>query len=81
MAHYFDGVFIERFIEAEEESAKGVLDLEPILNAVDYDRIFQALIGPILKSGVRTTIIATAIMRFIDVSIQAKEVKLLIYSV
>ncbi len=51
MSQFFTQDNIERFIEAEEESAKGVLDLEPILNAVDYDRIFQALIDAIMGSS------------------------------
>ena len=51
MSQFFTQDNIERFIEAEEESAQGVLDLEPILNAVDYDRIFQALIDAIMGSS------------------------------
>lgn len=51
MSQFFTQENIERFIESEEDSAKNVLNLEPILNAVDYDRIFQALVDAIAGSS------------------------------
>lgn len=51
MRQFFTHENIERFIEEEEEASKGVLNLEPILNAVDYDRIFQALIDAVMGSS------------------------------
>lgn len=42
---------IEQFIETEEQEGEKVLNLEPLLAVVDYDRIFEGLISSIMESS------------------------------
>lgn len=51
MLQFFTTDNIKRFIQSEEESAKKTLDLTPVLDAVDYDNIFQKLIDAINASS------------------------------
>lgn len=51
MQQFFTPDNIEQFIEAEEEQGGKVLNLEPLLNAVDYDRIYQDLVSSIMNSS------------------------------
>ena len=41
----------EQFIETEEQEGEKVLNLEPLLAALDYDRIFEGLISSIMESS------------------------------
>jgi uncharacterized membrane protein YheB (UPF0754 family) len=51
MLQFFTADNIKRFIQSEEESAKKTLDFTPVLDAVDYDNIFQKLIDAINASS------------------------------
>ncbi len=51
MEQFFTQDNIQRFIKNEEESAGTVLDLSPVLDAVDYDKIFQSFLEAINNSS------------------------------
>lgn len=51
MEQFFTREHIERFIEKEELEGKGFLNVEPLLRAVDYDRIYQGLVSSIMESS------------------------------
>lgn len=51
MDQFFTASNIEQFIETEEEQGSNVLNLEPLLNAIDYDRIYQGLVTAIMGSS------------------------------
>ena len=51
MKQFFTVENIEQFIEKEEREGGKVLNIEPILNAVDYDRIYDGLSDSIMESS------------------------------
>ena len=51
MHQFFTVENVEHFIETEEQEGENVLNLEPLLAAVDYDRIFEGLISSIMESS------------------------------
>ena len=51
MLQFFTLENVEQFIETEEQEGEKVLNLEPLLAAVDYDRIFEGLISSIMESS------------------------------
>ncbi len=51
MQQFFTPEHIEQFIEQEEEQGGRVLDLEPLLHAIDYERIFHGLVRSIMDSS------------------------------
>jgi len=51
MTQFFTAQNIEQFIETEEEQGGKMLNLEPLLNAVDYDRIYESLVSSIMDSS------------------------------
>ena len=51
MHQFFTVENVEQFIEAEEQEGEKVLNLEPLLAVVDYDRIFEGLIASIMDSS------------------------------
>ena len=51
MAQFFTVENIEQFIEKEEEEGGKVLNLEPLLAAVDYDKIYESLVTSIMESS------------------------------
>jgi len=51
MQQFFTVNNIERFIEAEEQEGGKVLNLEPLLNAVDYDKVYEGLVSSIMGSS------------------------------
>ncbi|MEQ1620500.1 MAG: DUF445 domain-containing protein [Methylococcales bacterium] len=51
MQQFFTVANIEQFIETEEQQGSKVLDLEPLLHAVDYERIYQGLVSSIMNSS------------------------------
>lgn len=51
MEQFFTVANIEQFIEKEEQQGAKVLNLEPLLDAVDYERIYQALVASIMNSS------------------------------
>ncbi|MDT8407745.1 MAG: DUF445 domain-containing protein [Methylococcales bacterium] len=50
LQQFFRPEHIERFIETEERQGKAVLNLTPILDAVDYDRVFNVLVESVMAS-------------------------------
>ena len=52
MEQFFTVTNIEQFIEKEEEQQGGkLLDLQPLLNAVDYEKIYEGLVSSIMESS------------------------------
>lgn len=51
MNQFFTAQNIEQFIEREEQQGKKILNLEPLLNAVDYDRMFENLVTAVMNSS------------------------------
>lgn len=51
MEQFFTVGNIEQFIEKEEQEGGKVLNLEPILNSVDYDRVYEGLVAAIMNSS------------------------------
>ena len=51
MQQFFTAKNIEQFIESEEEQGSKMLNLEPFLNAVDYDKIYESLVSSIMTSS------------------------------
>jgi uncharacterized membrane protein YheB (UPF0754 family) len=51
MEQFFTVNNIEQFIETEEEQGSKMLNLEPFLNAVDYDKIYESLVSSIMGSS------------------------------
>ncbi len=51
MNQFFTVHNIEQFIETEEQQGKKLLNLEPLLNAVDYDRMFENLVAAVMNSS------------------------------
>jgi uncharacterized membrane protein YheB (UPF0754 family) len=42
---------IEQFIQKEEQQGGNVLNLEPLMEAVDYDKVFEGLVSSIMESS------------------------------
>lgn len=51
MQQFFTLSNVEHFIESEEQQGSKVLNLEPLLNAVDYERIYASLVSSIMESS------------------------------
>jgi len=51
MEQFFTAQNIEQFIETEEQQGSKVINLDPFLAAVDYDKIFDALVAAIMTSS------------------------------
>jgi len=51
MNQFFTAENIEQFIQSEEKQGGNVLNLEPLMAAVDYDKIFEGLISSIMESS------------------------------
>ncbi|PKM11014.1 MAG: DUF445 domain-containing protein [Gammaproteobacteria bacterium HGW-Gammaproteobacteria-3] len=51
MQQFFTPENIEQFIETEEREGSKVLNLQPILNAVDYEKVYDALVSSIMNSS------------------------------
>ncbi len=51
MEQFFTTKNIEQFIENEEKKGSKILNLEPLMNAVDYERIFDGLTDTIMMSS------------------------------
>ncbi len=51
MEQFFKLENIEQFIQKEEQQGAQILNLEPILNAVDYDKIYEGLVSSIMESS------------------------------
>ncbi len=51
MEQFFTEKNIEQFIENEEQQGGKLLNLEPLLNAVNYDKIYEGLVSSIMESS------------------------------
>jgi uncharacterized membrane protein YheB (UPF0754 family) len=51
MEQFFTEQNISQFIETEEQQGGKLLNLQPLLNAVDYDQIYQGLVSSIMESS------------------------------
>jgi uncharacterized membrane protein YheB (UPF0754 family) len=51
MEQFFTVENIEQFIEKEEQQGGKILNLEPLLAAVDYDKIYESLVISIMESS------------------------------
>lgn len=51
MEQFFTAEHIEQFIENEEKQGGKVLNLSPLLNAVDYDKVYEGLVSSIMNSS------------------------------
>jgi len=51
MMQFFTAENIEQFIEGEEQKGAGVLNLDPLLAAINYDKLFEGLVSSIMESS------------------------------
>jgi uncharacterized membrane protein YheB (UPF0754 family) len=51
MEQFFTVANIEKFIETEEDKGSKLINLEPFLQAVDYERIYGSLVTSIMESS------------------------------
>ena len=51
MQQFFTPANVEHFIETEEQEGSKILNLTPILNALDYDKIYESLVSSIIHSS------------------------------
>lgn len=51
MNQFFTLENIEQFIQKEEQQGGNVLNLEPLMDAVDYDKVFEGLVSSIMQSS------------------------------
>ena len=51
MQQFFTAENVNRFLLDEESSMSDVIDIQPVLNAIDYDQIFQSLLDVITNSS------------------------------
>jgi hypothetical protein len=51
MEQFFTVENIEQFIETEEQQGTNVLNLAPLLAAVDYDKVYASLVSSIMESS------------------------------
>ena len=51
MTQFFTQENVEQFIEAEEQQGSHVFNVDPLLNAIDYDQIFKGLVTSIMESS------------------------------
>ena len=51
MKQFFTQENIEQFIEAEEQQGSHILNIDPLLNAIDYNKIFEGLVTSIMESS------------------------------
>jgi len=51
MEQFFTTQNIEQFIETEEQQGGKLLNLQPLLDAVDYDKIYEGLVSSIMESS------------------------------
>ena len=51
MKQFFTQENVEQFIEAEEQQGSNVLKIDPLLNAIDYEKIYEGLVTSIMESS------------------------------
>ena len=51
MKQFFTQENVEQFIEAEEKQGSNVLNIDPLMKAIDYDKIYEGLVTSIMESS------------------------------
>jgi uncharacterized membrane protein YheB (UPF0754 family) len=51
MRQFFTQENVEQFIEAEEQQGSHILNIDPLLNAINYDKVFEGLVTSIMESS------------------------------
>ncbi len=51
MNQFFTVENIEQFIHTEEQQGDKILNLEPLMEAIDYDKVFEGLVSSIMESS------------------------------
>ena len=51
MRQFFTQENVEHFIEAEEEQGSHILNIDPLLNAINYDKVYEGLVTSIMESS------------------------------
>lgn len=51
MKQFFTQENVEQFIETEEQQGSHVLNIDPLMNAIDYDKIYEGLVTSIMESS------------------------------
>ncbi len=51
MKQFFTQENIEQFIEAEEQQGSAILNIDPLLNAINYEKIYEGLVTSIMESS------------------------------
>jgi len=51
MDQFFNRENLDRLINSEQESTDDFIDLEPVLDKIDYDKVFQRLLDAIMESS------------------------------
>lgn len=52
MQQFFTQENIERFLQREEDSAQQLFNVDPLLDRLDYDQLFQGLVDAIAESSI-----------------------------
>ena len=51
MRQFFTQENVEQFIEAEEQQGNHILNIDPLLNAINYDKVYEGLVTSIMESS------------------------------
>ncbi len=51
MKQFFTQENVEQFIEGEEQQGSKIFNIDPLLNAIDYEKIYQGLVTSIMESS------------------------------
>jgi uncharacterized membrane protein YheB (UPF0754 family) len=51
MKQFFTLENVEHFIEAEEQEGSHIFNVDPLLNAIDYDKIYKGFVTSIMQSS------------------------------
>ena len=51
MNQFFTQENVEQFIEREEEQGSQIFNIDPLMNAIDYDKIYKGLVTSIMESS------------------------------
>ena len=51
MKQFFTQENVEQFIEGEEQQGGHILNIDPLLNAIDYNKIYKGLVTSIMESS------------------------------
>lgn len=51
MKQFFTQENVEQFIEAEEQQGSTILNIDPLLNAINYEKIYEGLVTSIMESS------------------------------